>query len=77
MTGNNLNYIYDAEGYPRDPIQGAKLATGRNISANYFSFMGLRLLQGRLLTESDETGTSRAAVISQHMAQSGIVNLKV
>jgi len=70
MTGNNFNYIYDAEGYPRDPIQGAKLATGRNISANYFSFMGLRLLQGRLLTDSDETGTSRAVVISQHMAQS-------
>jgi predicted permease len=69
MTGYDLSYIYDAEGYPRDPRQGAKLAAGRNVSPDYFSLIGLRLIRGRLLTDSDQTGTSRAIVINQHMAE--------
>ncbi len=70
MTGYDLSYVYDAEGHPREPRQGAKVAAGRNVSTDYFSLIGLRLIRGRLFTDSDLTATSRAAVINQRMAQS-------
>jgi predicted permease len=69
MTGYDLSFIYDAEGHPRDPRQGALLAAGRTVSTDYFSLIGLRLMQGRLLTDADQAGTSRAVVINQHMAE--------
>jgi predicted permease len=69
MTGYDLNYVYDAEGHPRDARQGALLAAGRTVSTDYFSVIGLHLVRGRLLNDSDQAGTSRAIVISQHMAQ--------
>ena len=68
MTGYDLSYVYDAEGHPREAIQGAKLAAGRTVSTNYFSVIGLHLVRGRLLTDADQAGASRAIVISQHMA---------
>ena len=68
MTGYDLSYVYDAEGHPRDPRQGAKLAAGRNVSSGYFDLIGLKLLRGRLLNDSDRAGTSRAIVINQRMA---------
>ena len=70
MTGDDLNYIYDAEGHPREPRQDAQKAAGRTVSTCYFAAIGLQLIHGRLLTDSDQAGTSRAVVISQHMAQS-------
>jgi predicted permease len=69
MTGYDLSYVYDAEGHPRDPKQGAMLAAGRNVSTGYFSLIGLHLIRGRLLTDSDQTGSSRAVVINQRMAE--------
>jgi predicted permease len=69
MTGYDLSYVYDAEGHPRQAVQGAMLAAGRTVSTNYFSLIGLHLVRGRLLTDADQAGTSRAIVISQHMAQ--------
>ena len=69
MTGFDLSYVYDAENHPRDARQAALQAAGRNVSTDYFSLIGLRLIRGRLLTEADEAGTSRAVVINQHMAE--------
>ncbi len=69
MSGWNGNYVYDAEGHPRDARQGAKLATGRTVSAGYFSVLGLHLMRGRLLTRSDASGASRAVVIDERMAE--------
>ena len=69
MTGDDLNYVYDADGHPREPRQDAKKAAGRTVSTSYFQLVGLHLIRGRLLTDSDQTGTSRAIVISQHMAE--------
>jgi predicted permease len=68
MSGYDLSFVYDAEGHPRDPRQGARLAAGRTVSPPYFSLLGLHLLSGRLLTDSDQTGSSRAIVVSRHMA---------
>jgi len=69
MSGYDLSYVYDAEGHPRDPRQGAMQAAGRNVSPDYFSLIGVRLIRGRLLTEADQAGTSRAVVINQRMAE--------
>ncbi|HEY9126558.1 MAG TPA: ABC transporter permease, partial [Acidobacteriaceae bacterium] len=69
MSGYDLSYIYDAEDHPRDARQGALMAAGRIVSPQYFSLIGLRLMRGRLLDESDRTGVSRAVVISEHMAE--------
>ena len=69
MTGFDQSYVYDADGRPRDPRQEAFHAAGRNVSTDYFALIGLRLIQGRLLTDADQTGASRAVVINQRMAQ--------
>jgi predicted permease len=68
MSGPTGSYVYDAEGHPRNPREGAMLATGRTVTPGYFDTLGLHLLAGRLLSEQDASGTSRAVVINQHMA---------
>ena len=50
MSGWDTNYVYDAEGHPRQARQGARVATGRTVSSDYFSVLGLQLVRGRLLT---------------------------
>jgi predicted permease len=69
MSGWDVNYFYDAEGHTRDPRQPAMQGSGRTVSPRYFSTLGLRLVRGRLLSDSDASGASRAAVINQKMAQ--------
>lgn len=69
LSGRNDNYVYDAEGHPRAAREEALLATARTVSPGYFATLGVNLLRGRLLTEADASGASRAAVISEHMAQ--------
>jgi predicted permease len=66
---NEDSYVYDAENHPRDPRQGALLATGRTVSQGYFDVLKLRLMRGRLLTTEDASGTTHAVVINEHMAQ--------
>jgi predicted permease len=68
LSGRDNNYVYDAEGHPRDARQGALLATGRTVSADYFATLGMRLMRGRMLTNQDESGTSHAVVINESMA---------
>ena len=68
LSGRDNNYVYDAEGHPRDARQGALLATGRTVSPDYFATLGMRLMRGRLLTNQDESGSSHAVVINESMA---------
>ena len=63
------NYVYDAEGHPRDARQGALLATGRTVSPGYFASLGMSLVQGRFLDQQDQAGTSHAVVINKRMAE--------
>lgn len=69
MSGWDLNYVFDSEDHPRDPRQPARQAAGRIVSSDYFQLVGLHLLRGRLLVDSDQSGASRAAVINQQMAE--------
>ena len=69
LSGRDNNYVYDAEGHPRDARQNAQLATERIVSTDYFRTLGMRLTRGRILTAQDASGASHAAVINQRMAE--------
>jgi predicted permease len=69
LSGRDDNYVYDAEGHPRDARQIALLATGRTVSSDYFATLGMRLMRGRTLMDQDRSGASHAAVINQSMAE--------
>ena len=68
FSGNEGNFVYDAEGHPRDAQQEAIVATGRFVSPDYFKTIGIHLVRGRLLAQSDLAGSSRAVVINKNMA---------
>ena len=53
LSGQDNNYVYDAEDHPRDARQGAPVATSRMVTADYFDVLGLHLVRGRLLTADD------------------------
>ena len=69
LSGSDNNYVYDAEGHPRDARQEGFIGTARTVSPGYFATLGMPLTSGRLLTEQDNSGTSRAAVINEEMAE--------
>ncbi|HEX3662085.1 MAG TPA: ABC transporter permease [Acidobacteriaceae bacterium] len=69
LSGRDGNYVFDAEGHPRDARQGARLAAGRVVSPGYFAALGIHRVQGRLLENQDASGASRAVVINQGMAE--------
>ena len=69
LSGRDNNYVYDAEGHPRDARQSALLATGRTVSPDYFRTLGMRLVRGRMLTNQDASGSSHAVIINQSMAE--------
>lgn len=68
MTGNDAWYHFDAEGHPRSPTQLSLQATSRMVSPDYFQLMGIRLLRGRLLDDSDRSGASHAIVVNAEEA---------
>lgn len=69
LGGHFDNYPYDVEGRPRSPRQEPQLATERIVSPGYFTTLGMSLIRSRLLDAQDASGSSRAAVISRHMAE--------
>jgi predicted permease len=69
LGGNDNNYVYDAEDHPRNAHQDALVADGRTVTPGYFKVLGLSLVRGRWLNAEDSSGTTRAVVISQGMAQ--------
>jgi predicted permease len=68
MTGNDSWYNFDAENHPRSPTQIGLQGTSRMVSPGYFQLMGIRLLRGRLLDDSDRTGLTHAIVINAEEA---------
>jgi predicted permease len=68
MTGSDNWFVFDAEGHPRSPTQLASEASSRIVSPGYFQLMGIRLLRGRLLDDSDRSGLTHAIVINAEEA---------
>jgi predicted permease len=69
LNGHDGSYVYDAQDHPRSAQTGAKLAIGRTVSPEYFDVLGLKLIRGRLLNAQDSSGTTRAVVINEQMAE--------
>jgi predicted permease len=69
LRGPVDNYVFDAEGHPRESREPAFMGTGRIVSSAYFATLGVQLKRGRLLTDQDRSGASHAAVINQSMAE--------
>ncbi|MDR3749855.1 MAG: ABC transporter permease [Terracidiphilus sp.] len=65
MTGDDNSFVFDAENHPREPRQVAFQGASRMVSPGYFSLMGIRLLRGRLLNQSDYSGITRAILINE------------
>lgn len=68
LTHCGGDFVFDAQGHPRSPRELAFDASGRVVTPGYFSALGIRLLRGRSLRPQDETGASRAVVISRGLA---------
>jgi predicted permease len=68
LSGRDNNYVYDAEGHPREARVRAFLAAEQTVSPGYFATLGMHLMHGRPLDDQDASGSSRAAVIDEHMA---------
>ncbi|MGC2545190.1 MAG: ABC transporter permease, partial [Silvibacterium sp.] len=68
LSGRDNNYVYDAEGHPREARMRAFQAAEQTVSPGYFATLGMQLMHGRPLDDQDASGSSRAAVIDEHMA---------
>ncbi len=69
LNGHDGNYAFDAEDHPRSAQSNAMFATGRTVTPEYFDVLNLKLVRGRLLNAQDSSGSTRAAVINERMAQ--------
>lgn len=59
---------FDIVGRPKDPAHKTTAAV-RAVSPSLYSTLGIRLLQGRLFSESDGSGAPAAAIVNQAFAQ--------
>jgi predicted permease len=67
--GVNNNQTFVVDGYVPPPGASMNLATVSQVYGNFFPAMGIRLLHGRFLNESDHAGTQLALVVNQKFAQ--------
>ena len=68
LSGVDAWYVFDAEGHPRSPTQLSMEASSSIVSSQYLPMMGIHLLRGRLFESLDATGTSRAILVNQALA---------
>jgi predicted permease len=68
LNGHYGNYAFDAEDHPRNAQTSAMFATGRTVTPEYFDVLDLKLVRGRLVNAQDYSGSTRAVVINEHMA---------
>ncbi len=69
LSGVDSWYTFDAEDHPRSPreLTMGEVA-GRVVTAEYLPLMDIHLLRGRLFNSLDTTGSSRAILINQSLA---------
>jgi putative ABC transport system permease protein len=70
INGSSQNTVIEIEGRPWDFSSSSMLVVDfRTISSDYFQTMGMRLVQGRFLSEQDREGSLPVAVINETMAR--------
>jgi predicted permease len=68
MTGSDINMGFTAEGRPSDPNTRTSAAFF-GVSPDYFSALGIRLVQGRAFTDRDDEHAPNVLVINETMAR--------
>jgi predicted permease len=69
LTGGGNTSIFVREGHRTSGNTEDQEANSREISANYFSVMGVPLHAGRFFSESDEPSSPHVAIINQTLAE--------
>jgi putative ABC transport system permease protein len=65
----NDTYVYPADDAPAAPGKQSRTAFQRTVFPGYFKAMGIPLLKGRGIEETDRTGTPLVLVINEKMAE--------
>ena len=68
LGGQDAVTVLQAEGHQFE-LSGVNLAAFRVISPGYFRTMGIRLIRGRFLEESDQSQSKNAVVINESLAR--------
>jgi putative ABC transport system permease protein len=69
LTDGSSGSAFEVEGKPYTPGASAPVFEDRRITPDYPKTMGIRLLQGRALTDADREGTPKVALINETMAR--------
>src|SRR6516162_8002908 len=66
-AGNNWGTVFTIEGYV--PGAGLNMAAMSLVESDPFEALGIRLLRGRVFTESDNAGSQLVAIVNRKMAE--------
>ena len=69
LTGEEFDNSFDIVGRPPSPPSHEEYALVRQVDPQYFSVLGIPVIQGRALNDLDRAGRPRAIVISESMAR--------
>ena len=69
IDGSNWNSVFMAMDKPVPPRAELPSSAFTPVSANYFEVMGIRLLEGRVLSEADGANAPRVTVINETLAR--------
>jgi putative ABC transport system permease protein len=68
-AGSNQNSVFVAEGYVPPKDSGLELATTIQIEGDYMQAMGVPLVHGRYLTQSDKEGAQLVVIVNRKLAE--------
>jgi putative ABC transport system permease protein len=67
--GNNWGSAFTIEGYVPAKGAGLNMASMSLVESDPFEALGIRVLRGRVFTESDKAGTQLVAIVNRKMAE--------
>ena len=69
VAGNNWGIAFTIEGYVPPKGAGLNMAAMSLVEGDPFEALGIRVLRGRVFTESDNAGSQLVAIVNRKMAQ--------
>ena len=68
-AGNNWGIAFTIEGYVSPKGAGLNMASMSLVESDPFEALGIRILRGRVFTESDNAGSQLVAIVNRRMAE--------
>jgi predicted permease len=68
-AGNNWGIAFSVEGYVSPKGAGLNMASMSLVESDPFEALGIRVLRGRVFTESDHAGSQLVAIVNRKMAE--------